>query len=92
MLDFFGYRKIVKLLIQIQEDINKMSVNQSQFDTALASLITALNQFIADYNVKAGVDLTTELGSVTNAISAIQAADPNAVPAPVIAPVAPSNS
>ena|ERR1700729_797186 len=80
MLDFFGYRKLLKILQSIQEDINKMATTLAQLDAAIAaentsitSLVSLATQLDTDVTalvakVNSGADFTNELNAVqTNA-------------------------
>ena len=87
---FNGNKKLELLLEIILDEIHslthrmeQMAISQAQFDTLLTALVAAVNQFIADAAAK-GVDLTTEAGQVTSALSALQAADPTIPPTPTV--------
>jgi hypothetical protein len=73
------------------QEVQKMAVDQATFDTELAGLVqsitdlgTAIDAFIASQ--PAGVDLTAEAQSVSDAAAAVAAELAKVTPAPAPAP------
>src|SRR6202021_2963775 len=85
IIDFFGYRNIVKLLNQIictlnqlQEGINKMATTLAQLDAAIAAENTTITSLVA-LSVQLDTDVTALVAKVgagadfTNELNAVQA-------------------
>jgi uncharacterized protein YoxC len=82
MIDFFGYRKLLKILQSIHEDINKMVTTLAQLDTALAANTAAVTQLVTDVQAllakiaaSGSPDFTNEVNQVQSSVSALQGAD-----------------
>src|ERR1700679_2347889 len=66
-------------LATLVTNYNALEADLTEIATDVASINTSLTQFITDYNAKTGVDLTSELASITALTNEVAADTTNAV-------------